>query len=182
MKAFRIFLLLFALGLLTACEKDPDTQKPPTQNPDPEPKPDLPCLGYFECDINGEPFETWGGPGCYSTYLSYDSIQNKLHTSGFDCRIKRNGIWGVVFTGVGISDTGKYPLATANCGYRDSTGKTVHINSLISGSIHITGLIKSNYSDDWGGGYIEGYFSFRVFNEDIHDTVEISNGQFCGRL
>ncbi len=164
---FSLYLLLSFL-IATSCTK--------------EEEPNVPCLGSFSCDINGEPFETSGRYDCSSKSFSYDSDQFILRVSGADCRVKSNGFRGVVFVTPNVLGTGTFPIGSVNAGYFDGTGRAVPHNNEVNGQLIITQFVADQYSKDYTNGYVEGTFWFTAYNEDTKDTAYVTNGQFCGRI
>lgn len=173
MTPFKLPIYLLLSIFVIACGKDKAKD---------DDKPDVPCLGFFSCKINGVPFENSGSASCSSLLSSYDSTNGILTIAGTDCRVWENGYGDVVVHVYNIIAKGTYHIGGANCAYIDNNGIYHHHNSLLEGQIKVTGFVASDYSVDWHGGYAEGTFWFTSYNEELQDTVYVTNGEFCGRL
>lgn len=90
MKLKHILLLLILPIVAAQCKK--------------EEAPDLPCLSYFKCSINGEPFVTSGKWGCPSKNLWYDRNTGNLSVSGTDCYAEIGEPWHINFYLFGEQD------------------------------------------------------------------------------
>lgn len=171
MTPFKLPIYLLLSILVIACGKDKA-----------EDKPDVPCLGFFSCKINGVPFENSGDFGCESKSYTFSTDSNTVTIMGRDCRVSENGFRMVVFDIYHVIGTGDYPIGQVNCAYYDERGRSQSHNLEVNGSINLISFVESDYSDDWHGGYAEGTFWFTSYNEELQDTVYVTNGEFCGRL
>lgn len=168
MKTKHLLLILLLPLLAAQCKK--------------EEAPDLPCLSYFKCNIDGEPFVTRGKWGCPSKNLWYDRNSGDLVISGRNCDADFGEPLIINFYLFGAFQTGEYtPVWGVALTLADSTN-SLRYDSTLTGKVSLTTFVLENYSADYSNGVIAGTFEFTLWNTAINDTVRITNGDFCMRM
>jgi len=177
MRSFsKIFITLCFLAIAVSCNKE-------------EPSDNLAKLEYFECKIDGEPFEavsdfTCSGPrwDYYpEPYLNLDVGFALI--SGRDCRsdamlaIRMSGLehqtGHMNFLEPSYADT-VYPIYMF---IDESISDFVIFEKLISGSLKID-KFEARQNGSSPLGWIEGSFEFMLTNELDSDTIRVTNGRF----
>jgi len=179
MKQYSIYsFLLFLLFSLHSCNKD--NEKPSTNNRG---------IEFFECKINGEPFEATSNFGCTGPRFDYypeaymSVPEEYCLISGVNCQ---------TFKAVSIRIDGLHPqtgnLSFVEPSFADSiypiyripdalSEEILKYEYLIDGSMTIGQFIPREAGNK-PLGTIEGTFEFSVTNESEIDTIHITEGRF----
>ena len=171
-----LFLLLF---FLNACDKEDDKSDEPNYGPE-----------YFECKINGKPFQAVSIPfQCSGQQFDYypepfmDVPEGYCLISGVNCQtfealsIRINGLnpktGNLSFTQPSFADS-IYPLYSIPDTLSE---EVVKYEDLIDGSMTIDQFIpRKNGSSPLGT--ISGVFEFTVTDEVGMDTIRVTEGRF----
>jgi hypothetical protein len=172
------FLLFLSLTILASCKEDDD-------------KPDEPDYGiqFFECKINGEPFQAVSIPfQCSGPQFDYypepfmEIPQGYAVFSGRDCStseaamIRINGLEQntglLLFNEPSFADS-IFPLYR----YLEADGSIIKMEHLIDGEMMIEEFIP-RASGNSPFGTIKGTFEFTVTDELGIDTIDVTEGSF----
>jgi hypothetical protein len=168
-----LFLFLF-LTALAACKEDDD-------------QPDSPNYGieYFECKINGEPFQAVSDFSCSGPRFEYypeafmSVPAGYMQFGGRDCRDDR----ALYLSLFGTSPEAHGFTSLENMSYADSCTPTFFFSdlttyqNLIDGSLNIEEFTPRE-SGTSSFGVMRGTFELRLTNDQNTDTLNITEGRF----
>jgi len=178
MKHYSTLLLLFLLlFFLNACDEDDD-------------QPDEPNYGaeYFECKINGEPFQAVSDFTCSGPQFDYypesfmDIPEGYAFFSGRHCPsgeaavIRINGLehqTGLLLFNEPTFADSIFPLYR----YIEADGSIIKFETLVNGQIYIE-QFEPRVSGTAPLGTIKGTFEYTVTNELGMDTIRVTEGRF----
>jgi len=180
MKHFSTLLLLFLLlFFLNACDEDDDQPEPPNYG-----------IEYFECKINGEPFQAVSIPfQCSGPRFDYypeafmSVPQGYMLLAGKDCiNSPTCGIRIFGFTGENgainfVNPTRADSILPYHRAYPGDSLESILYDEMIDGSLVIQELVPRE-SGTSPFGTIKGTFEFTVTAEIGIDTIHVTEGRF----
>lgn len=176
MKYYSTYLFLFLLlFFLNACDEDDDKPEPPNY-----------VIEYFECKINGEPFQAVSIPfQCSGPRFDYypedfmDIPEGHMTFGGRNC-VDTTLLFLRFY---GMSQDASGPTSLIDLSYADSCSPVFRFSdfttyeNLIDGSMNIEEFTPRE-SGTSPFGVMRGTFELRLTNDQNTDTLTITEGRF----